>query len=71
MEDDGDPSAGHDNASFYVQVGDVVTLKEINDPDNNSFAMVKAIITHRVNNGRVYAFFILTWVEDLKNSSNT
>jgi hypothetical protein len=73
LEDNGDSSEGYDGASsrVKVQVGDVVELKEISDPDNNSFAMIKAIITHKANDGRTYAFFILTWFEDLKRTHST
>ena len=49
-----------------IKVGDVVDLKEISVPDDDSFAIVRAIITHKANNGRVYAFFIFRWLEDLK-----
>jgi hypothetical protein len=73
VEDDDDPLAVHDGTSFriQVQVGDVVALKEITEPDNNSFAMVKAIITHKANNGQVYAFFIFIWFEDLERTHPT
>ena len=53
LEDNGDSSEEYDGASsrVKVQVGDVVELKEISDPYNNSFAMIKAIITHKANDG--------------------
>ncbi|CAG8847567.1 8469_t:CDS:2, partial [Racocetra persica] len=40
------------NSRIKVQVGNIVDLKEISDPDNNSYALVKAIITHQANNGK-------------------
>jgi hypothetical protein len=71
--DDDDPLAVHDGTSFHiqVQVGDVVVLKEITKPDNNSFAIVKAIITHKANNGQVYTFFIFILFEDLEKTHLT
>ncbi|CAG8735453.1 25396_t:CDS:2 [Racocetra persica] len=54
------------NCRIKVRVGDVVELKEISDPDNISFVLVKVIIIHQANNGKVYAFFIFDWFDDLK-----
>lgn len=71
--DNKDSSEEHKETGLYVkiQVGDVVDLKDISDPNNNSFAMVKAILTHRANNGTIYAFFIFSWLEDMKRIHST
>ncbi|CAG8486092.1 23367_t:CDS:2, partial [Racocetra persica] len=69
-EDNDNSLTEHEKTGFHVKVkvGDIVELKEISDLDNNSFALVKAIITHHANNGQVYAFFIFDWFEDLKKT---
>lgn len=68
VNDNNDSLTEHDKTGFYmkIQVGDIVDLKEISDPNNDSFAMVDAIITHKANNDQVYAFFIFSWLENLK-----
>ncbi|CAG8667713.1 21498_t:CDS:1 [Racocetra persica] len=62
--------AEYNEAKFHIKikVGDIVEIKENSNSDNKSFAMVKAIVTHRANDGKVYAFFIFSWFEDLKRT---
>ncbi|CAG8833079.1 882_t:CDS:1, partial [Racocetra persica] len=54
VDDNDNPLAEHDKTSLHikVQVGDIVELNEISNPNNISFALVKVIITHRANNGK-------------------
>ncbi|RIB00055.1 hypothetical protein C2G38_2130522 [Gigaspora rosea] len=56
----------HDDGEYYVHIklhiGDIVTIKE---EDNESYAMVRAIFTHKYNNGIVYAFVWIDWLNDI------
>ncbi|CAG8623851.1 16811_t:CDS:2, partial [Racocetra persica] len=58
-----------DDREFYsyikIHIGDVVTIKEEND---EFYAIVKAIFTHKYNDGHVYAF---VWIDWLKNTKHT
>ncbi|RIB23167.1 hypothetical protein C2G38_2073542 [Gigaspora rosea] len=55
-----------DDGEYYVHIklhiGNMVTIKE---EDNESYAMVRAIFTHKYNNGIVYAFVWIDWLNDI------
>ena len=58
-----------DNGEFYahikLHIGDVVIIKEEED---ESYAIIKAIFTHKYNNDSVYGF---VWIDWLKNTEHT
>jgi hypothetical protein len=56
-----------ENSEFYAQVklhiGDVVMIKE---EDDELYAIVKMIFTHKYNDGNIYAFIWIDWLKDIK-----
>ncbi|CAG8766963.1 11585_t:CDS:2, partial [Racocetra persica] len=57
----------HDDGGFYahikLHIGDIVIIKEETD---ESYAIVRAIFTHKYNDGNVYAFVWIDWLKKTK-----
>ncbi|CAG8550515.1 5819_t:CDS:1, partial [Racocetra fulgida] len=61
----------NNDGEFYlhikIHIGDIVTIKEEND---KSYAIVKAIFTHKYNDGHVYAFVWIDWLKNTKRADS-
>jgi len=59
------------NNEFYAHVklhiGDVVTIKE---EGGESYAIIKAIFTHKYNDANVYAFIWIDWLKDVERTDS-
>ena len=51
-----------------IHLGDVVTIN-VNEEGEN-YAMIRAIFSHKSNNGRVYAFIAIDWFEKTNQINN-
>jgi len=60
-----------DNGEFYahikLHIGDVVIIKE---EESESYAIIKAIFTHKYNNDFVYAFVWIDWLKDTERTDS-
>lgn len=48
-----------------LHVGDIVQIQE---EENISFAIIKALFTHKYNNGLVYAFIWIDWLRKISTT---
>jgi hypothetical protein len=60
----------NDSGSFVKQqlhVKDIVTIQEEDYGEN--YAIIEAILSHRANNGKLYAFIIVNWFEETSQTT--
>ena len=59
----------NDNGKFYahikLHIGDVIIIKE---EESESYAIIKAIFTHKYNNDSVYVFVWIDWVNNTERT---
>ena len=48
-------------ANVHLHVGDVVDIKE--EEEENSFAIIRAIVFHKANNVNMYIFLVIDWFQ--------
>jgi len=60
-----------DNDEFYAHVklhiGDVVMIKE---EGGELYAIIKAVFTHKYNDGNIYAFVWIDWLRDVEHTDS-
>ena len=52
---------GEVEANVRLHVGDVIDIKE--EEEKDAFAMIRAIVRHKANNGNLYVFLVIDWFE--------
>ena len=46
---------------MHLRVGDVINVKE--EEEENSFALIRAIVRHKANNTNAYIFLVIDWFQ--------
>lgn len=49
------------NIDVNIHVGDIIDIKDDDEMENQTYAIVRGIFTHIANDRKNYAFFILDW----------
>jgi len=60
-----------DNNEFYTHVKlHISNVVIINEEGGESYTIIKAVFTHKYNNGNVYAFVWIDWLKDIERTDS-
>jgi hypothetical protein len=52
------------NVDISIHVDDVIDIEDDNELGSREYALIRGIFTHKANDNKNYAFFILDWYYD-------